>query len=163
MLATEALRQLFDNLAAVGEDEAGQEAEARADELLGLIIDDRGTSRQFLIAMGSFVVYSFVAQPEVMNPTDAIKALTSLGDPITNFDRLLQALHRALLGGQKVNRDAGRLSRQIAHRPDDAAIILWVLANYLVVTARNGGDLAGFIDTFIASSVRQGLIQESHL
>lgn len=159
MRCDDALRQLLTHLAAVDDTDAGQQAADEADEILALITADREASGAIMLAMGSLLVYSLVEDSDKVPPERAIETLTTIGDPIDHLQEFLHAFLVAYAGGANVNQQAILLAAQITLSRDDTAIVLWMLATYLVFGCRRGPDTPEqFIGEFVASCIRQDLI-----
>lgn len=155
-LVHELLRQLLTQLT-YAEDE-GKHADA-ADDILLLLTSDRDAAGRTMLAMASFTMYLFIEEREHIEPQDAIEALTGIGDPIDDFDGLLQALYTAYRDGEKINERAILLAARITHNPDDAAIVLWALGTYLAHRFNHGEDEPETAIThFVDSCVRQEIV-----
>jgi hypothetical protein len=158
MRCDDALRQLLTHLVAVDDTDTGQQAVDEADEILALISADREASGAIMLAMGSFLVYSLLEEPDVP-PDRAIETLTTIGVPIAYLREFLDAFLVAYAAGEHVNQQAILIAAQITMSRDDTALVLWVLGSYLAFACRRGPDTPEhFIGEFVASCIRQDLI-----
>jgi hypothetical protein len=160
----QALRELITNVAAIDDTDAGQLAEGRADEILGVIVHNRESAGRIMLAMASFIVYTWIEEPGGPTVDVAIDTLTSAGDTLPGFRELLQAFADAYRGGEKLNAEAIALSGEITLDPMNAAMILWAMTFYLGFAApKDETERLSFIDGFVVSSIRQEFVRDVEL
>jgi hypothetical protein len=157
---SQALRDWLLHLAAADETTPeGQTETAAADDILVVLIDHPEVAGRCLLALGSITVFAWFDAG--IDPQDGVSKLTTSGDVIADFAPFLQALVDAYRAGEKLSETAILLSSRIAGNREECSLALWVLGTWLTLAAK--GNLVPFVDAFIASSLRQGLISDVEL